>query len=588
MKNTLLLLTFILFSFSDAFALNNESLTSNIIDESNATIYYNTPFCQNSSPQTVTINGDGNYLGGTFSSTSGLAIDSSNGTINPNLSTIGVYIVFYTVAANESDPGFTTSFSVEVISLVQPIFDIPTSICQNENVILPGVSLNGITGTWSPSFDAGVTGTYDFTPDNSNECATSTSLNIIVSPAINPTFNPAPAFICANDAFPVFPSVSNEGITGSWTFVYDSTGNIGLITYNFTPYSYECATSIIRIVQVNPLPINTIPPDLNLCDDNQDGIAIFNLSSQTPSITQGSGNNVQYFETQTDALAGINPISNSSSYSNIAPFNQTIFYKVTNSSNCSSTGSFTLNVIAPAMPIGIGYSIVNNTGNQIITVEIEGNSTYEYSLDSGDFQSSEIFENVAVGFHTIVVSDIVNGCSFTLTNIEVTETETPAPDGITSQTFNQGATLANFVVIGSNIQWYENENSTSGRFAVADVPLPLNTVLVNGTTYYASQKIGGYESISRLAVTATIMLSNHDFELTGVSFNPNPVQDYLTIQALEIISKVAIFNTLGQLISENNFNSISATLDFNIFSSGTYFVKIQSNEKSKVIKILKK
>jgi hypothetical protein len=34
-----------------------------------------------------------------------------------------------------------------------------------------------------------------------------------------------------------------------------------------------------------------------------------------------------------------------------------------------------------------------------------------------------------------------------------------------------------------------------------EAPLPLTTVIVDGTTYYASQTINGIESIERLAVT---------------------------------------------------------------------------------------
>jgi hypothetical protein len=46
-----------------------------------------------------------------------------------------------------------------------------------------------------------------------------------------------------------------------------------------------------------------------------------------------------------------------------------------------------------------------------------------------------------------------------------------------------------------SIGWKTNKTS--------EAPLPLTTVIVDGTTYYASQTINGIESIERLAVTVS-------------------------------------------------------------------------------------
>jgi hypothetical protein len=75
-------------------------------------------------------------------------------------------------------------------------------------------------------------------------------------------------------------------------------------------------------------------------------------------------------------------------------------------------------------------------------------------------------------------------------------TPTAAPTGSSSQTFCSGATIGQLNANGTSIQWYAN--STGGN------PLLSSTVLVNGTTYYASQTINGQESLSRLAVTVTL------------------------------------------------------------------------------------
>lgn len=71
-----------------------------------------------------------------------------------------------------------------------------------------------------------------------------------------------------------------------------------------------------------------------------------------------------------------------------------------------------------------------------------------------------------------------------------------APTGAANQTFCSGATLAQVSVTGSTIQWYATPSGGS--------PLPSNTVLANGTTYYATQTVNGLESTNRLAVSITI------------------------------------------------------------------------------------
>jgi len=106
--------------------------------------------------------------------------------------------------------------------------------------------------------------------------------------------------------------------------------------------------------------------------------------------------------------------------------------------------------------------------------------------------------NVAPGIYTgsIYVSN-ANGCvsfgkAFTLT----VNSPPSAPTGIASQVFCSGSMVSNLSATGSAIQWY---TSVSGGSL-----LPGNTLLVNGTHYYASLTISGCESAARLEVTAIV------------------------------------------------------------------------------------
>lgn len=71
-----------------------------------------------------------------------------------------------------------------------------------------------------------------------------------------------------------------------------------------------------------------------------------------------------------------------------------------------------------------------------------------------------------------------------------------APTGSASQTLCSGATVAQLTATGTAIQWYAAPSGGS--------PLPTNTVVVSGSTYYASQTVNGLESTTRLAVTVSL------------------------------------------------------------------------------------
>ena len=133
---------------------------------------------------------------------------------------------------------------------ITPTFNPVTAICSGAALAaLPTTSLNGITGTWSPTLSNTATTTYTFTP-TAGLCATTTTLTITVTPNVTPTFNPVTA-ICAGTALAVLPTTSLNGITGTWSPALDNTATK---TYTFTPTAGLCATTTTLTITVNPKP----------------------------------------------------------------------------------------------------------------------------------------------------------------------------------------------------------------------------------------------------------------------------------------------------------------------------------------------
>jgi hypothetical protein len=82
---------------------------------------------------------------------------------------------------------------------------------------------------------------------------------------------------------------------------------------------------------------------------------------------------------------------------------------------------------------------------------------------------------------------------------------TTSPAGDSVQSFCSGATVANLAATGSNIHWYDSESGGA--------PLAGETLLSDGTSYYATRTAGDCESSSRLRMTATV---NHPSSTTTV------------------------------------------------------------------------
>jgi len=89
---------------------------------------------------------------------------------------------------------------------------------------------------------------------------------------------------------------------------------------------------------------------------------------------------------------------------------------VTNIHGCTRTR--TINVIASGIATIEQITIVDLIENNTVEIIVSGNGNYVYSIDSGDYQTSNFFTSVDMGFHTVNVFDL-NGCGNVSQNIAV-------------------------------------------------------------------------------------------------------------------------------------------------------------------------
>ncbi|MEW5675765.1 T9SS type A sorting domain-containing protein [Flavobacterium enshiense] len=184
----------------------------------------------------------------------------------------------------------------------------------------------------------------------------------------------------------------------------------------------------------------------------------------------------------------------------------------------------------------------------------------------------------------VKIEDLITAC-YTVKSFDLAIVSGPsAPTGNPVQTFSNGETLANVEVTGDNIQWYSD--------AQGGTLLSSSTLLVNGTTYYASQTdLNGCESrnttSNRFAVTVYDVLSNNEWNNNLFSVYPNPVKDMLNISYASEITSVEIFNMIGQRVALKSIGSTHGEMNISNLTAGTYIVKVTSEGLTKSIKIVK-
>lgn len=141
-----------------------------------STVFVNDVYCGipvTSSSVSVTLQNNGGIVGAGI---------NSNGIISVPLNTpVGNYTLTYQICLN-SNPSVcdTATVIISVVSGALPIFDFITTICNGTDApILPLISNNGISGTWSPSvIDTTLTGTYTFTPNGN--CALPVTVTVTI------------------------------------------------------------------------------------------------------------------------------------------------------------------------------------------------------------------------------------------------------------------------------------------------------------------------------------------------------------------------------------------------------------------------
>jgi hypothetical protein len=98
---------------------------------------------------------------------------------------------------------------------------------------------------------------------------------------------------------------------------------------------------------------------------------------------------------------------------------------------------------------------------------------------------------------------------------------------------------------------------------------------------------GGTVYIDNILLTTGNPLSVNNFETASFKAFPNPTNGNWNISGTSVISKVAVYDILGKQVVALEPNATETVIDASSLKTGVYFARIESNNGSKTVKLVK-
>ena len=198
------------------------------------------------------------------------------------------------------------------------------------------------------------------------------------------------------------------------------------------------------------------------------------------------------------------------------------------------------------------------------------------------FQSGNLENTVELSFSTLNYEDLK--LAFAVES-----------DGAANQLYIEYWNSANSAWVNTNIT---GTHSISSSYQKVEVDFTNVSIANNQSNFKIRIRFDGtnmtveegkavfINNISITGVDAT--LSDDAFSLSdNLKVYPNPTTNLVNVQYHEEISKVYIYNTLGQLVSKSEPKDVKTTVNLQNYKAGIYFVKVYANNKSSTVKFIK-
>ena len=466
-------------------------------------------YCATEGNRMATLTGT---AGGTFSSTSGLSLNSNTGAINPGLSQPGTYTVHYMIAGAGSCPGVDATATVTIMqrALVNPMPNVAVCAGSTVNVGTLTSDMPSATITWvndNPAIGLAASGTGDipaFTAVNGTDDPARANIAVYASYTMNGVtctskpmrfaimVNPVPAVgtitnqtFCSGETtspFTITGPTTGPGVRYLWTSdntsigmersghdvipafrAINASGVPQTATITVTPYyinGSRCAgTPKTFTITVNPSPAGT-------ATFSYAGTPYCPVGTVSPTFSGPSGG------TFTASAPGLNisPVSGNVNTSLSMPGNYTVYYTYANANGCSFINS--TNITINNASVAISYASDNycngTVGTLFPTITGQQGGTFTAPAGLAINSSTGAIDLAASTAGNYNVSYTVNtpSCGNVLVQTQVNIIQTPIVNPMPNLALCNGSTTGplNFIssnVPGASFSW-TNDNPAIG------------------------------------------------------------------------------------------------------------------------------
>lgn len=279
------------------------------------------------------------------------------------------------------------------------------------------------------------------------------------------------------------------------------------------------------------------------------------------------------------------------SVNNLQPFESRSIYVTMNVNAPTATNPVNINDILTLTANAIPGTGETNTQNNIFQM----NQTVVGSYDPNDKQCLEgdIVSPVKIGEYlhylirfentgnyyaeNIVVKDVIDATKFDISSLQIMSSSHPVEAKVRGN-------IAEFI--------FKNINLDSGGHGNILLKLKTRSNLAVGTTVSNKADIFfdyNHPIITNFANTTFVAMSVPEKELDrSVSIYPNPTSDVVNLKSDFTIRSIQVYDIQGRILITKLLSEENTSVDLSNYSSGIYYLKINTDKGAKTEKLVKK
>ena len=546
---------------------NNETAQLTVVDIPTASISYSgTPYCP-SGNAAITQTGQ---IGGVYSSTSGLQINSSTGQVNLATSTPGTYTVKYVFTNGTCSDSTTTNITIHANNLSVVASATTNVLCNGASTgAASGIVSNAIgsvTYAWTNSLSASIGSTSSvsslpaeiYTLTVTDACFTISDTALITQPTTVTLTSSQTNLLCngaGTGTVNLTVSGGTPNYTYSWTGPNSYTSNsediINLAAGSYTVIVNDANGTTNGCTATTSLTI-TEPSAVSL-SATQTNVSCYGTNTGSVNLTSTEG-------TSPYTYSWTGPNGYTSSNEDISALAAGTYTVVVNDANgftygCTATTSITItqpDALTSAINTSTNVSC-SGLSNGSATVTVNGGTTpYSYSWNTTSEQPTATPSGLAAGTYTVSVTD-AQGCSSS-SSVTITQPVSLSLSMSSTNVLCHGGTngSATVNVTGGTTPYIYSWSPSGGTSATA-------TGLAAGTYTVSVTDAGGCNSSSSVTITQPNTITV--LSITYVPIACNGGSTTLTISATGGTAPLA-YTVVEATNNSGIFTSLSANTGY--------------------------